>query len=78
VVSNLATLDGVLITASTVNGLIESDRSAPAIIKLVTLLERDLPNGAWRQFTTPVFEPTNAGRLFWPSQFNANVFLRKD
>lgn len=76
-VSNLpGVLDGWQFTCVSSNAVL-SDESNPAVLKLITLLEGET-FGQWRPFTTPVFEPTNQARFFWPSNFNANSLLKPD
>jgi hypothetical protein len=78
-VSNLSSaLDVYGFSCVSSNAAGESAESAPAIKRLITLLERDTIAGPLRPFTTPVFEPTNSGRFFWPSNWDAAALLKKD
>jgi hypothetical protein len=63
-------------TASNPSGTGPESEHAP--LKLITILERDSLNGPLRPFTTPVFEPTNSGRLLWPSNWSASALLKPD
>jgi hypothetical protein len=79
VVSNLtADLDNYRFTCVATNATGTSAESEHAPLRLITILERDSLNGPLRPFTTPVFEPTNSGRLLWPSNWNAASLLQTD
>ena len=78
-VSNLpGTLNGWKFTCVSSNSDGISDESNCAILRLITLMERDSIDSPLRPFTTPVFEPTNSGRLFWPSNWDARSLLTRD
>lgn len=78
-VSNLpGTLQGFSFTATAFNNGGTSGESGYAALRLVTILEGDSVTGPWRSFSSPVFEPTNSGRILFPSNFNADAWLKPD
>lgn len=79
VISNLpGALDGVRFTAVSSNAAGLSDETPAVVTRLVTLLEGPTIKGPWGAFTTPVFEPTNQGRFFFPSNWRAEGLLKRD